>query len=127
MSYDYKKRLDDYLSGDPTQNTTENQDENITYFDERYTGVRNVCFVLLNGKHMFLNYNYLISGEYFPEENRITLQFTTNTVTLEGYNLKPLYQSFIEHSPKIVIRIDGRYENILQSDNSVVIKIDIDK
>jgi len=127
MSYDYKSRLDDYLSGDPTKKNEPKQDENITYFDADYTGVRNVCFVQLDGKQIFLNYNYLVSGEYLPEENKITLQFTTDTITLQGYNLEKLYQDFMKHMPQNITITDERYSGISECNSSIVIKIEFAK
>ncbi len=35
--------------------------------------VRNLCFVQPDGKRLFLNYAYLVSGEYSPETNTIVL------------------------------------------------------
>lgn len=127
MSYDYKSRLDDYLSGDPTKKNEANKDENIIYFDENYIGIRNVCFVLLDGKQIFLNYNYLVSGEYLPEENKITLQFTTSTITLQGYNLEKLFQGFMQHSPKTVAVTDERYSAISQGNTPIITGIKIKK
>ncbi|WP_410879468.1 hypothetical protein [Myroides sp. DW712] len=123
MSYDYKSRLDDYLSGDPTKKNDSKEAENITYFDENYIGVRNVCFVLLDGKQIFLNYNYLVSGEYLPEENKITLQFTTSTIMLQGYNLEKLFQDFMQHSPKSIMAIDNRYNDLSKNNIPIIIGI----
>lgn len=124
MSHDYTSRFDDYLSSDPTKKNKAKEDKSITYFDASYTGVRNVCFVLLDGKQRFLNYNYLVSGEYLPEENKITLQFTTSTITLQGYNLEKLFQGFMQHSPKTVAVTDERYNGISQNNYFVVTGMD---
>ncbi len=123
MSDNHKSRLHDYLSGDPTKKNEPKEDENITYFDTNYTGIRNVCFVLLDSKQIFMNYNYLVSGEYLPEENKITLQFTTSTITLQGYNLEKLFQDFMQHLPKVIVVMDERYRNILENNVFIITNV----
>lgn len=48
----------------------------------------------------FLNYAYLISGEYEHESGKITLTFTSQTVVIEGVNLLDLFDSFCAHLPQ---------------------------
>lgn len=123
---DIRNRLNAYRSGDPTKKTdADKQDGDISYFEPNENGVRNVCFVLLDGKHIFLNYNYLVSGEFFPEENRIALHFTTHGVTLKGYNLEKLYQDLVLHSPKMIVATNDRYSGIVNESISIVTAIEI--
>jgi hypothetical protein len=97
--------------------------------DDSHAGeshVRNVCFEQTDGKIIFLNYAYLVSGEYMPDENTIVLCFTSHTVTLKGIRLLPLYQDFFKHIPRIVNCTDDRY-NEIEGEALVVNSIDIVK
>jgi len=71
--------------------------------------VRNVYFVLLDGKSYFLNYDNLNSGEFLPEENTITLTFTTHIVTLKGRNLSDLFTHLSAHGVREIKMIHERY------------------
>ncbi len=86
---------------------------------------RNLCFVQLDGKRMFLNYAYLISGEYVPEENTITLAYTTHTVMLKGHRLESLYESLMEHQVQRISCTDKRYLATKEDGESVVTEIEI--
>lgn len=87
--------------------------------------VRNICFVQADGKQIFLNYSYLISGESSPVENSITLLFTTHTVTLKGNNLEKLYAELSTQITKAIYCIDKRYIQIKNETDSVVTEISI--
>lgn len=115
-----KKKLHQY-----TGKQSDADNNGIAKFDKDYTGVKNVCFVLLDGKHIFLNYNYLVAGEYFPEDNKIVLQFTTHAITLQGHSLETLYQDLMQHMPKIIIATNDRYSGILQGNSPIVTIITI--
>ncbi len=80
--------------------------------------VRNICFILKNGKRLFLSYAYLISAEFLPEENTIFLTFTTHTVTLKGHFLETLYEALENHGPKRLRAQEERY--LLLEDSSEV-------
>lgn len=118
-----KKKLHQYTGNSAKQNDAE--DDGIAKFDKDYTGVKNVCFVLLDGKHIFLNYSYLVAGEFFPEESKITLHFTTHVITLQGRNLENLYHDLMQHLPKIIIATDGRYNGISKRINPLVTGVEI--
>lgn len=67
------------------ENEPEKKDNPASPAIERFDApaiVRNLCLVPLSGKMLFLNYSYLMSGEYSSDEGTIPLVFTTNTVTL---------------------------------------------
>lgn len=115
-----KKKLHQYTG---KQNDT--GDNGIAKFDKDYTGVKNLCFVSLDGKHIFVNYSYLVAGEFFPEENKIVLHFTTHVISLQGQNLENLYQDLMLHLPKIIIATNKRYSRISQSNNPVVTEIEV--
>lgn len=83
--------------------------------------VRNLCFVQPDGKRIFLNYAYLVSGEYDPEASIITLTYTTHVVTLRGYGLEELYESLGTHVPKKIISVGERYEAMRGEKRSEVV------
>ncbi|MDQ7959858.1 hypothetical protein [Flavobacterium lindanitolerans] len=125
MSHEYKSRLTDYLSSDPTKKTEADNNNGITNFEENYSGVKNLCFVQLDDKCIFLNYNYLVAGEFFPEDNKIVLHFTTHVITLNGQNLESLYQDIFHHLAKIIKASNDRYASIARTNCPIVNGIDI--
>jgi hypothetical protein len=70
---------------------------------------RNVCFVQESGVMTFLNYAYLVSGQYNPETSVITLGFTTHTVSLNGHDLGDLYVKFQNQEIRRVLASGSRY------------------
>jgi hypothetical protein len=88
---------------------------------------RNLCFVQADGKRLFLNYAYLIAGEYEPESNTITLNFSTHTVTLKGRNLENLYESIMLQLQREIVGVESRYVEINDKESSFVTEIFIDK
>lgn len=70
---------------------------------------RNLCFVQPDGKRQFLNYVYLITGEYDPEASEIKLTYTTHIVTLKGYNLGELFESLVAQVAKEITCQEERY------------------
>src|ERR1700743_1850013 len=88
---------------------------------------RNLCFVQLDGKRMFLNYAYLIAGEFAPEDNIIMLTYTTHIVTLNGRNLESLYESLMSQLPKQIACIDKRYLPTRNETESTVLNIQIEE
>ncbi|PZR20510.1 MAG: hypothetical protein DI539_10690 [Flavobacterium psychrophilum] len=88
---------------------------------------RNLCFVQPDGRRLFLNYSYLIAGEYLPESNTIILSYTTHEITLTGRNLAELYEGLMLHMVKLVTAIDKRYEATKTDEEPVVTEIAIAK
>lgn len=89
--------------------------------------VRNLCFVQPDGKRQFLNYAYLISGEYDPEASEIKLTYTTHVVALKGYNLEALFESLMVQVPKEIVGIDNRYSEESNEATTGVIEIIINQ
>lgn len=112
MSQDYKLRYDQIREGDPTKPNTPapRKDETMEVY-QTPSHARNLCLVWLDGKRMFFNYAYLVSGEFSVngEKNIILLHFSSYTVQLQGYGLEALFMSILDHSPKIIMMIDERY------------------
>lgn len=87
--------------------------------------VRNLCFVQPDGNRLFLNYAYLVSGEYSPEANMIKLIYTTHEITLKGRNFEGLFQSLMLQIPRQIIAVDRRYELIEGERDTAVYEIAI--
>jgi hypothetical protein len=88
--------------------------------------VRNLCFVQADGKRLFLNYAYLVSGQYSPEANTIRLVYTTHEITLKGRNLEGLFESLMAHVPRQIVAVDERYESLKVTESVIVDKITIE-
>ncbi|GEC77930.1 hypothetical protein [Flavobacterium aquatile] len=82
--------------------------------------VRNLCFLQADGKRLFLNYAYLVSGEYSPEANTIKLVYTTHEITLKGRNLEGLFETLMAHVPRQIVAVDKRYEGTKEESEIVV-------
>ena len=89
--------------------------------------VRNLCFVQTDGKQLFLNYAYLVSGEYSPEANTINLAYTTHEITLKGRNLDGLFESLMSHMLRQIVAVEKRYEGMKDKSDIVVYEININK
>lgn len=128
MSHGYKLRFDEMREGDPTNSDSTKQDENELFYQSS-GHARNVCFVWSNEKKLFLNYAYLVSGEFNPneEKNLITLTFSSHIVSLHGFNLENLFTALMEHLPRIIIEVDSRYALQGSSKESIVIEIILEK
>jgi len=103
MSHEFKLKFDQMR-----ENYQEKQDQ--TYVGA--SNVRNVCFVQADGKMLFLNYSYLMSSEYLPDDSTIVLNFTSHTIILKGSKLETLYQDFFSHIPRVVTCIEERYNEV---------------
>lgn len=122
MNHGFKLRYDEMRQSDPTSQASE------TSASSQYaspSNTRNVCFDWSDGRRAFLNYSYLIAGEYEPneEKNVIRLSFSSHIVMLQGYSLEPLFMALLDHLPRIITAVDPRY--VLDDDrqNSVVVNI----
>lgn len=75
------------------------------------SSVRNLCLVWEDGRRAFLNYAYLIAGEFEPNEdkNTIKLSFSSHSVMLQGYRLESLFAALLDHLPRSINAIDSRY------------------
>lgn len=125
MSDENKLKLKYDKFSNPKNKEDGGEDENII-LHKPDAQVRNICFVLKDGKRIFLSYSYLISGEFLPEENTIILTFTTHTVTLKGHLLETLYEAFENHAPKKVRVVEDRYLAIDEQPKLFVTEIGID-
>ncbi|WP_345948864.1 hypothetical protein ABDD95_18630 [Mucilaginibacter sp. PAMB04274] len=76
------------------------------------SSVRNVCFVWPDGRMKFLNYAYLVSSDYLPENGLVRLTFTSATIELKGVKLQTLFDKLLFHLPIRIISQDERYNQL---------------
>lgn len=116
----------DKLNRSKDGQNTDASNPNDTQKIENYSStghVRNLCFVQADGKRFFLNYAYLVSGEYSPEANMIKLVYTTHEITLKGRNLEGLFESLMAHMPRQIVAFEKRYEGMKEENGIIVYEI----
>jgi len=119
MSQRFRFKLNEKDVNKAEQEETEKSETHLTE-----SPVRNLCFVWPNGKKKFLNYAYLVSGEYLPEENLIKLAFTSETILIKGERLEGLFEQLLDHEPRRIVCGDARYnalDAIEASVNEIII------
>lgn len=87
---------------------------------------RTICFCWPDGKRLFLNYAYLVSGEYEPNEGMINLIFTTLTIKLKGVRLAPLFEGLMDQSIKTIFQASDRYAQLENDESPVVVDIQME-
>lgn len=103
----------------------EDQDRTLTGTNQgehypSYGNVRNICFVWPEGKKLFLNYSYLISGACDTQFGEVVLTFSTHIITIKGYNLQTLFFEIMDQHIRLLLCIEERY-NSLQPDGEPVV------
>lgn len=129
MSQGFRLKYDQMRENNPAHQEKPVQQQSKVY-EEFYTEgghVRNVCFVWLDGKRIFMNYSYLVAGEYSPDENTITLSFTTHVFILTGVNLESLFYDLMHHVAKQITCTDKRYNLIGENELPTVNEINMFK
>ena len=130
MSQNFKDRYNQFLDGNPgdhgaSEKAAEKKEHPYIDYYEQYQATRNICFIQRDGQRIFLNYNYLVSCEYLPEQNKIIASFTTHTVTLTGLFLENLFQDLMRYLPRQVNSVDERYNTIADAQQPVVNEIKV--
>lgn len=124
MNQKYKLKFDELWENDPTKKET---GEEMKQSFPSQSHARNLCIIWEDGKRMFLNYAYLISGELLPDDSMLILTFTTHTVQLKGSRLETLYEEFTGHLIKQIACTDERYNATVENDETVVNEIVVTK
>lgn len=109
MSQDFRLKFDKMREGRPTEDVVNSAPE----IDNNYStlgSVRNPCFIWPDGRMKFLNYAYLISVEYLPNDGTITMTYTTDTIIISGTGLQELYVKLFSHVPMKIECVATRYE-----------------
>jgi hypothetical protein len=125
MNQGFRLRFDEMRESDPTNSESPQKNEKDDEFYLLAGHTRNLCLVWANEKRMFLNYAYLVAGEFNPndEKNLIKLTFSSHTVSLYGYHLEPLYIALLDHLPRFIVETDIRYALNDESKEGVVTQI----
>ncbi|MBB3969299.1 hypothetical protein [Mucilaginibacter phyllosphaerae] len=123
MSQNFKLKFDEMQESNPATASDNNTSGNDLYDTPGH--VRNLCFVWPDGRMKFLNYAYLISGDYTPDHNTLTLIYTTHLVIIKGSKLLPLYNLLLTHSPRKIICTDERYKLSLNEHQTIIECIEI--
>ncbi len=118
-NFDKLNKGKDGQKNDPSKQNDDQEIENYSTAGQ----VRNLCFVQTDGKRLFLNYAYLVSGEYSPEANTIKLVYTTHEITLKGRNLEGLFESLMGHAPRQIVAVEKRYEGVKEETAIIVNEI----
>lgn len=90
---------------------------------ERYdisATIRSLDVVNSKGVHYSFNYSFLMTAEYSPQENKITLFFNTHIIFISGRNLEALYGDISVHSVKRIICSDKRYSSVKREQDAFV-------
>jgi hypothetical protein len=124
MNQKYKLKFDELWENNPTKKDTEEEKKQSF---PTHSHARNLCIVWEDGKRMFLNYAYLISGELLPDDSTLILTFTTHTVQLKGNRLETLFEEFTGHLIKQIACTDERYNATLDNDEIIINEINVSK
>lgn len=129
MSQNFKLKYDQMRDSNPTKPEAE-PDHHLKEVEQFYPEegkTRHICFVWRDGKRKFMNYSYLVSGDYLPDESIITLTFTTETFILKGVNLEVLFYDIMQQWVRQVTCVDQRYNVVGEDQKFVVNEIEITK
>lgn len=120
MNQGFKSKFDEMRQGNPADKEAQ-KTENQSFSDIGH--VRNLCFVWPDGKKKFLNYAYLVSGDYSPKDSMVTLIFTSETVKIKGSSLDKLFDQLLGHITKQIVCVEPRYSQIATNEFYVVTEI----
>jgi hypothetical protein len=125
MNPDLKLRFDQMRQGDPSKPETPSGGSGDNAESHLAGYARNLCLVWPDGRRYFLNYAYLIGGEFLvgEEMNQIRLNFSSYTAILKGYGLQSLYMELLDHLPKVISATDPRYAQNKNSKDTLVVSI----
>lgn len=114
MSQDFKLKFDGMRNNNPAapEDSSLGDEVGENEFYPTSGNSRNLCFAWADGKLMFLNYAYLVSGEFISETNILSLTFTTHKVTIEGSNLVELFKNLANQSMRKLECANERYAPI---------------
>ena len=118
MSHDFEFNFEKLNNASDGQQNADGSPGNEIF--KNSSNVRNLSLVLANGKMMFLNYAYLVSGEYNPDKSTIHLFFTTHYIELKGHALEGLYLELLQHLPRQITCSDERYNEVSDAGRYVV-------
>ena len=128
MSQEFKSKFDRMLDNDPTEPAP--GDDGGAIKADYYPGIghtRHLGMVWPDGRRLFLNYSYLVSCEFMPTNNVITLAFTTHEVAVKGVRLDLLFDELMSQLPRLLRCTDARYNQTLEADQYAINDIKVEK
>jgi hypothetical protein len=128
MNQGFKLRFDQMRESDPTSaNASSGMTSESVYAQP--SSARNLCFVWPDGRQLFLNYAYLIAGEFEPnsDKNLIRLNFSSHTVLLHGFSLDKLFTALLDQLPRQIVAVNPRYRLEEDVATSLVVEIIVEK
>lgn len=91
-------------------------DENIAVaYHETARAPHMLCFISASGNRLVLNYSHLISLAFLPQSGKISLDFSSHLVTLEGNGLHDLFNALAAYQPKFIRETATRYAGLGES------------
>ena len=123
MSQNFKLKFDELREGKPTEKGDAVENTYETFDTPGH--VRNLCFVWPDGRKKFLNYAYLVSGEYSPNDGSITLIFTTDTVVIKGSGLDGIFEALVNHLPMRICCKENRFIEVAINESFSILEIKI--
>ncbi len=123
MSLNFKTDLKKMRENDPAGEERLDKGYRASENYDTPSHVRNLCFVWPDGRMKFMNYAYLISGEFLPNDNTIFLISTMEKILIKGVNLQNLFYELIVNFPKKLFCLHRRYENVCDSSFYIIEEI----
>jgi hypothetical protein len=77
---------------------------------------RNLCLAWSDGSRLFLNYSYLVTGQFLPDEGSIILTFTTHKIVIKGLRLETLFMELMDQLPRVISCSEERYAALADQD-----------
>ncbi|GCC49832.1 hypothetical protein SanaruYs_00460 [Chryseotalea sanaruensis] len=113
MSQKYKDKYEELRNNDIGQKETVTNETEHAFYDMP-GNARMVTFAWPDGRELFLNYAYLVSGEITEagETTTLFLTFTTHQITIKGHGLQELFVSLTGQTAKTLRKQDPRYTAI---------------
>ncbi|RRA98641.1 hypothetical protein [Larkinella rosea] len=110
MNQGFKLRFDQMQENNPADPAEPLTTSELDIYPQPGYG-RQLCLIWPDGRRMFFNYAYLVTGEFDPnaEKNNIKLSFSSHVVLLQGYGLERLFMALLDQLPRQLIAIDPRY------------------
>lgn len=134
MSQNFKDKIyemkDNDVTGDEPPQQEPPQDDTAATLVDRYPShshARNLCLEWKDGRMMFLNYSYLVSCDYKPKDNSVTMTFTSHIVVMKGVQLEALFKDLMLHLPKVIASKDERYNALAEEKEPIVNDITIEE
>lgn len=121
MNHDYRPKYEQMQENHLGKSDTAGDDR--MYANVGYA--RNVGFMLPNGDDEALNYSYLVRIKHVRSESAIYMVFTSCTVKIEGYNLRPLFLELFDHRNRFIECTDDRYKELTTTTDAVVTRVTV--